>query len=62
MVRIEATGEGESIATANPFFEDVKAFYSLRAADQSAESTLNLVNLSSQQLEQSGTVPVRIPR
>jgi RHS repeat-associated protein len=60
-VQIAASGQGTLAATANPFLEDVKAYYSLRAAGIEQEASLNLVNQSSRQLLSTGTVPVRVP-
>ena len=64
-VKITASGEGTLAPVANPSLEDQKAFFSLRGANapglQTPDAVLNLVNKSSQQLQQSGTIPVRVP-
>lgn len=62
-VSITATGPGQSVGTPSPWFEDVKAYYSLRAAGQGQQNALDLVNLSNQQLSTAGaSIPVRVPR
>ncbi|HEY9645276.1 MAG TPA: hypothetical protein V6C88_02845, partial [Chroococcidiopsis sp.] len=61
-VRIQATGTGTLAPTPNPYFEDTKAFYALRAAGVPAAQALRLVNQSAAQLTQSGTQPVRVPQ
>jgi hypothetical protein len=60
-VRIAASGEGTLAASANPFLEDVKAYYSLRAAGIEQRASLDLLNQSSRQLDLAATVPVRVP-
>lgn len=64
-VTIQATGDGVRSPTANPYLEDVKAYYSLRAARpqgfETPDRVLDLVRQSSDQLQQSGTVPLRVP-
>lgn len=64
-VQITVTGEGTLAPTANQWFEDIKAFYSIRAAKPRGFSTpdraLDLVNRSASQLEATGTAPVRVP-
>jgi RHS repeat-associated protein len=60
-VSIRSVGEGQSFATPSSWLEDVKAFYSLRAAGQGQQNALDLVNRSSRQLEAAGAVPVRVP-
>jgi RHS repeat-associated protein len=61
-VSIEVSGEGNLPPTPNQSFEDVKAFYSMSAADapgyQSGEDVLGLVCRSADQLLSS---PVRVP-
>ncbi|MFT4066305.1 SpvB/TcaC N-terminal domain-containing protein [Paraburkholderia sp.] len=61
-VTIEVTGDGTLAPTPNQSFEDVKAFYSLRAADapgfQTGEDALDLVCRSADQLPND---PVRVP-
>jgi hypothetical protein len=60
-VRIRARGAGTLAPTPNPYFEDIKAYYALRAAGVPAGRSLTLVNQSAAQLERSGTSPVRVP-
>jgi hypothetical protein len=60
-VTIGATGQGQLAPAATPFYEDVKAYYSLRAAGQSQQNALDLVDLSRRQLERAGVTPVRVP-
>lgn len=60
-VRIQARGTGTLAPTPNPYFEDVKAYYALRAAGIPPDQSLTLVNQSAAQLERSGTQPVRVP-
>ena len=61
-VTIEVTGDGSLAPTPNQSFEDVKAFYSLRAADapgyQTGDDALDLVCRSADQLPNA---PVRVP-
>jgi RHS repeat-associated protein len=61
-VRIEVSGDGTLPPTPNQSFEDVKAFYSMSAAEapgfQSGEDVLGLVCRSAAQLP---TPPVRVP-
>jgi RHS repeat-associated protein len=61
-VAISAKYEGQLAATPTPYFEDVKAYYSLRAAGQSQQNALDLVEQSSRQLARAGAVPVRVPQ
>lgn len=65
-VRVTATGTGLLQPTPNPWLEDVKAYYSLRAArprgyDQ-PQTALELVERSARDLERSGIRPQRVPR
>jgi RHS repeat-associated protein len=61
-VNISATGSGTSVGTPSPWFEDVKGYYSLRAAGQSPTVAHDIVTLSNRQLEQAGAnIPVRVP-
>lgn len=64
-VRVQATGSGTNV-TPSPWFEDMKAYYALTAAQrprtpQEANSLLNLVLRSGQQLRQRNVRPVRVP-
>ena len=61
-VAINASGDGQTVAVTSPWFEDVKAYYSLRAAGRSQQNALDLVNLSNSQLEAAGSnIPLRVP-
>ena len=64
-VQIQPSGNGTLAPTPNPYFEDVKGYYSLRAIQppgiEHPNQALFLVNESSAQLSATGTAPVRIP-
>jgi hypothetical protein len=60
-LQIHASGEGTKAATASMYFEDIKAFYALRAAGFGEDTALFMVNLSRSQIEQAGVLPVRVP-
>jgi hypothetical protein len=60
-VAINALGDGSLAPAATPYFEDVKAYYSLMAAGMAPPDALKLVEQSSAQLERAGVGPVRIP-
>jgi hypothetical protein len=48
-------------ATPSIFFENVKAFYVLRAAGIVPDEVLRVVQLSAEQIATVGLVPVRVP-
>ncbi|WP_187426872.1 putative Ig domain-containing protein [Nitrosomonas communis] len=59
-LQIEATGNG-TLLFPNIAFEDIKAFYALRAAGFHPDEALRLVNLSRAQIDSVGALPVRVP-
>jgi hypothetical protein len=59
-LQIEATGGG-TLVIPSIAFEDIKAFYALRAAGFSPAEALRIVNLSRAQIDSVGAVPVRVP-
>jgi hypothetical protein len=65
-VQIAVSGNGKLSPTPTPWFEDIKAFYSMRAARpagyESPFGALQLVDRSILQLDASGVRPVRIPQ
>jgi hypothetical protein len=65
-LRVTATGSGRLQPTANPWLEDVKAYYSLRAARPAGydqpQTALELVERSARDLQRSGIRPQRVPR
>lgn len=65
-VTITARGEGRLGPTPNPWFEDLKAYYGLRAARpagyETPQAALELVERSARALERRGARPRRIPR
>jgi hypothetical protein len=58
---VSSSGAGTLKPTPTPFFEDVKAFFSLRAAGVSPTETLEIVEKSAEQLSKTKTSPIRIP-
>ncbi|WP_143164181.1 hypothetical protein [Hymenobacter daecheongensis] len=60
-VRVQGGGTGRLAPAANPWFEDQKAYYALRAAGKTPAEALRLVQLSARQLAAAGSRPVRVP-
>jgi RHS repeat-associated protein len=64
-VTIESLGEGTTTPGGNPYLEDIKAFYGLKAADapgyQTSETIFDLVTRSSNQIDNAGCIPCRVP-
>lgn len=60
-VSITATGQGTLPPTPNPWLEDMKAFYGMRAAGASPSQAYRMVEQASQQNDAIGAVPVSIP-
>ncbi|UFZ05156.1 DUF4157 domain-containing protein [Bradyrhizobium ontarionense] len=59
-VQIKSSGEGTSV-TPSPYYEDVKAYFALRAAGRSHEEALDLVMRSRDQIDASGDPIIRVP-
>jgi hypothetical protein len=59
-VRIHSSGEG-TLVIPSASYEDVKAYYALRAAGRSHEEALELVMRSRDQINASGALTVRVP-
>jgi hypothetical protein len=60
-LQISVKGEGMLPATPSMSFEDIKAYYALRAAGWGKAEALRVVLLSSGQIEAAGAIPVRVP-
>jgi hypothetical protein len=60
-VTVAATGHGQLPPTPNQGFEDLKAYYALRAAGKTPAEAYRLVQQSAQQLAAAGAQPVRVP-
>jgi len=60
-LHIGITGNGTSVATPSIGFEDVKAFYALRAGGLTPDQALRLVQISRAQIDSVGAAPVRVP-
>ncbi len=59
-LQIRSSGEGTSV-TPSPYYEDVKAYFALRAAGRSHQEALDLVTRSRDQIDASGAPIVRVP-
>ncbi|RTQ52509.1 hypothetical protein EJV47_05720 [Hymenobacter gummosus] len=60
-VTVAARGPGRLPATPSQGFEDLKAYYALRAAGKSPAEAYQLVMQSARQLAAAGAQPVRVP-
>lgn len=60
-VRIDVSGNGTQVGTPSQHFEDVKAFYALRAAAWSPDAALTATSASRAQIVGAGLQPVRVP-
>jgi hypothetical protein len=60
-VTVTASGAGRLAATPSPGFEDLKAYYALRAAGKTPDEAYRLVRQSAAQLAAAGAQPVRVP-
>ncbi len=59
-VSVQATGQGNLPSTPNPWLEDVKAFYGLRAAGLTPDRAYVETDRSGRQNDRIGNVPVRV--
>lgn len=60
-VRVQASGEGTLPPSPNQTFEDLKAYFALRAAGSAPEQSYDVVKQSVEQIERAGVRPMRVP-
>lgn len=60
-LQIRVTGDGTAGATPSLHFEDIKAYYSLRAAGFSSDQAAQLTELARAQIISSGATVRRVP-
>jgi|GEM_PF-3919904 len=61
-IGVQSSGDGRLPPTPTPWFEDMKAYQALLAAGRTPSEAYAAVQTSNQQLDASGTVPLRVPR